>query len=253
MAWNWFDRKRGTTANLDWLSRAGLKLEGKLEATGTFRIDSAMKGTLVSEDTLILGEHAVIEGEIIGNRVVIGGRFEGSIRARGKVEIQPQAIVTGEIHSPCLVIEPGAIFDGQCHMLGPTEAAKPVTIPIRSAGPRRSIAATVAAAIRSTIRRNFFFPARSRNSPGFDKSISCFTSSTRLPSISTPPCFISRSASLREGASSSSTSSTASRFSRAARQHAVRGASSGACRSRNTRSKLFGGLLAPPLRRENPR
>jgi cytoskeletal protein CcmA (bactofilin family) len=130
----WFDRKKQVPSEWTGFLEQGVKLEGKLEATGTFRIDSAMKGTLSSDDTLVLGEHAMVEGHIHGNFVIILGRFDGTIHARGRVEIQPNAIVTGEIHSPCLVIEPGAIFDGQCHMLAPTEAAKPVTIPIRSAG-----------------------------------------------------------------------------------------------------------------------
>ena len=129
----WFERKRHDSEVWTGFLDRGVKLDGKLEASGTFRIDSEVKGTIHSEDTLILGAHAVVEGEIIGNRVIIEGRFDGVIRARGKVEIQPNAIVTGEVHSPCLVIEPGAIFDGQCHMLSPTEAAKPITIPIRSA------------------------------------------------------------------------------------------------------------------------
>jgi cytoskeletal protein CcmA (bactofilin family) len=129
----WFDRKRQESEVWTGFLDQGVKLDGKLEVNGTFRIDSAIRGTIVSEDTLILGSHAVVEGEIVGNRVIVGGRFDGIIRARGKVEIQPDAIVTGEVHSPCLVIEPGAIFDGQCHMLGPAEAAKPITIPIRSA------------------------------------------------------------------------------------------------------------------------
>ena len=137
MAWGRSDRKQQNSAEWTGFLEQGVKLEGRLEFNGTFRIDSSIKGTLVSEDTLILGEHAVVEGEIIGNRVMIGGRFNGMIQARGKVEIQPQAVVTGEIHTPCLVIEPGAIFDGQCHMLAQTEAAKPVTIPIRSAGQSR--------------------------------------------------------------------------------------------------------------------
>jgi cytoskeletal protein CcmA (bactofilin family) len=137
MAWGWLNRKQQNSAEWTGFLEQGVRVDGKLESTGTFRIDSPMIGTLVSEDTLILGEHAVVEGEIIGNRVVIGGHFSGTIRARGKVEIQPQAIVTGEVYTPCLVIEPGAIFDGQCHMLAATEAAKPVTIPIRSAGHSR--------------------------------------------------------------------------------------------------------------------
>src|SRR5579863_10654122 len=135
-----FDRKKHDPAEWTGFLEQGVKVDGKLEATGTFRIDCAMKGTLVSDDTLVLGEHASVEGTIHGNFVMIAGRFDGVIRARGRVEIQPNAIVTGEIHSPCLVIEPGAIFDGQCHMIAPSEAAKSVTvtIPIRSAAGQTS-------------------------------------------------------------------------------------------------------------------
>jgi cytoskeletal protein CcmA (bactofilin family) len=136
MARGWFDRKRSDTGTGEWTGflERGVKLEGKLEATGTFRIDSSMKGTLVSDETLVVGEHAVIEGEIAGNQVIIAGRFNGVVRAKGKVQIQPNAIVTGEIHTPCLVIEPGGVFDGECHMLAATDAAKPIPIPIRSTG-----------------------------------------------------------------------------------------------------------------------
>jgi len=129
----WFDRKRHDSGEWTGFLEKGVKLEGKLETSGTFRIDSTMKGTLVSGETLILGENATIEGQIEGNYVIIAGRFDGTIRAKGKVEIQPKAIVTGEIHTPCLIIEPGAVFDGRCHMLASTQAAKPITIPIRSA------------------------------------------------------------------------------------------------------------------------
>jgi len=129
----WFDRKRHDSGEWTGFLERGVKLEGKLESTGTFRIDSAMKGTLISNETLILGDHATVTGEIDGNYVIIGGRFDGVIKAKGKVEIQTKAIVTGEIHTPCLIIEPGAVFDGRCHMLGATQAAKPITIPIRSA------------------------------------------------------------------------------------------------------------------------
>ena len=84
------------------------------------------------EQTIVLGEGAKVEGQIEGNRVVIAGRFDGVIFAKGRVEIQPKGVVTGEVHSPCLVIDPGGIFDGRCHMLGSSDAAATVTIPIRA-------------------------------------------------------------------------------------------------------------------------
>ena len=130
---SWFDKKRHDAGEWTGFLEKGVRIEGRLECPGTFRIDSTFKGDLISEETLILGENAVVGGQIHGNYVVIAGRFEGTIQARGKVEIQPKAIVTGEIHTPCLVIEPGAVFDGQCHMLSRAQNTKPITIPIRSA------------------------------------------------------------------------------------------------------------------------
>ena|ERR1700719_3095743 len=129
----WFDRKRAESGEWTGFLEKGVKLDGKLECTGTFRVDSFVKGTLVSDEILVLGESATVEGEISGNYVIIAGRFDGTIKAKGKVEIKTRAIVTGEIHTPCLIIEPGAVFDGKCHMMSATQATKPVTIPIRSA------------------------------------------------------------------------------------------------------------------------
>lgn len=118
----------------DWAGflEQGARVEGKLELPGTFRLDCAMKGNLHSAQTLILGEHASVEGQIEGNHVVIAGRFDGMIMAKGKVELQAHAVVTGEISTPCLIMEPGAMFHGQCHMMTAVQSAKPITIPIRS-------------------------------------------------------------------------------------------------------------------------
>lgn len=141
MAWGWLDRKQSESSEWTGFLEKGVRLEGKLESSGTLRIDSAMKGTLVSEGVLILGEHAQVEGEILGNRVVILGRFTGTIHAKGRVEIHPKALVSAEVHTPCLVIEPGSVFDGECHMPKADEAAKPIAIPIRSIAPAAQPAA----------------------------------------------------------------------------------------------------------------
>ena len=110
-----------------------VRLEGTLEFPGTFRLEAQFKGNIISSQTLMLGDGARVEGQIDGNHVVVSGRFDGVIFAKGGVEIQANGVVTGEVHTPCLLIEPGGVFDGQCHMLNPSESAKPLTIPIRSA------------------------------------------------------------------------------------------------------------------------
>src|SRR6202521_5341761 len=110
-----------------------VRFEGTLEFSGTLRIEAQVKGNILSNQTLVLGEGAKVEGQIEGNQVIIAGRFDGVIFAKGRVEIQAKGVVSGEIHTPCLVIEPGGIFDGRCHMLAASESTKPLTTPIRAA------------------------------------------------------------------------------------------------------------------------
>jgi len=133
MAFKWpGSSKSGSNEEWTGFIDQGVAMEGTLTVTGTFRIDGNVKGNVISEQTLILGENAKVEGQIEGNRVVIAGRYDGVIFARGRVEIQAKGVVTGEVHSPCLVIDPGGIFDGRCHMLGSSDSATSVTIPIRA-------------------------------------------------------------------------------------------------------------------------
>lgn len=134
MAWKWLGSGEQPGAE-DWIGflAKGVRLEGTLELAGTFRLDAQVKGNIVSNTRLLLGESARVEGQIEGNQIVIGGRFDGVIFARGRVEILAKGVVTGEVHTPCLVIEPGGILDGRCHMLGSAEATKPLTIPFRAA------------------------------------------------------------------------------------------------------------------------
>src|SRR2546423_10855827 len=135
MAWKWPSATKGSSGE-EWTGfiDQGVTLEGTLQLKGTFRIDGNVRGNIISEQTVVLGEGAKVEGQIEGNRVVIAGRFDGVIFAKGRVEIEAKGVVTGEVHSPCMVIDPGGIFDGRCHMLGSSETASTVTIPIRAAG-----------------------------------------------------------------------------------------------------------------------
>jgi cytoskeletal protein CcmA (bactofilin family) len=135
MSWKWPGASRnGSSEEWTGFIDQGVTLEGTLQLKGTFRIDGNVKGNIISEQTVVLGERARVEGQIEGNRVVIAGRFDGVIFAKGRVEIEAKGVVTGEVHSPCMVIDPGGIFDGRCHMLGSSETASTVTIPIRAVG-----------------------------------------------------------------------------------------------------------------------
>lgn len=110
----------------------GNRIEGDLEAPGTFRLDGALRGKIVSGSLLVLGQTAEVEGVIEGERLVIYGRFRGTIRASESVEIHSAAVVSGDVYTPCLLLEPGGRFDGHCYLNPVGSATEPLRVPIRA-------------------------------------------------------------------------------------------------------------------------
>lgn len=102
------------TGNL--LLGAGAEFEGKLTFKGTVRIDSKFKGSITTNDVLVIGENAHIEADIICGTVTIQGELNGNIKATSAVELRNPARVRGNIESPSLSIEKGVVFQGESKM-----------------------------------------------------------------------------------------------------------------------------------------
>jgi len=95
---------------------SGASFKGELEFEDTMRIDGRFNGRIVSKNELIVGESATIEGDILVGRIAISGTVIGKIVAEQRVEIHRNGKVYSDIDTPALVIEEGAIFQGNCVM-----------------------------------------------------------------------------------------------------------------------------------------
>jgi cytoskeletal protein CcmA (bactofilin family) len=67
--------------------------------------------------TLTVSETAEVQGNIFVARATVDGLVRGDIRATERVELGSTARVIGNIETPALAIQPGAVFEGQCHFL----------------------------------------------------------------------------------------------------------------------------------------
>jgi cytoskeletal protein CcmA (bactofilin family) len=94
----------------------GSEFEGKLAFKDTVRIDGRLRGEISSENTLIVGETGEIEASIHSNTVELSGSVTGNITATAKVVLHKTARVLGNIQTACLVVEDGAVIDGQIKM-----------------------------------------------------------------------------------------------------------------------------------------
>ena len=109
----------------------GTEFLGELRFRDTFRVDGRVKGKIVSDNTLIVGESGVVEAEIDCGVVSIRGTVTGRVAGRQRIELLAGAKVQGTLASPKLVIEEGAFFQGDCDM-----TAAPRSVPLALAPAR---------------------------------------------------------------------------------------------------------------------
>lgn len=96
----------------------GSRVTGKLVFEGTVRIEGQVEGEIAAQDTLIIGESAVVNAQITGSSVIVHGRVTGDVNARKRLEIRAPGKLFGNISTPSLIIHEGVIFEGQCNMGG---------------------------------------------------------------------------------------------------------------------------------------
>lgn len=100
----------------------GTEFNGEMKFGGTMRIDGKFSGKIKSESTLIIGETAHVKAEMIEvGAISINGRVDGNIKAKHKIEIHSQGKVNGSISAPSLIIDDGAVLEGQCSMTKTSE------------------------------------------------------------------------------------------------------------------------------------
>ncbi len=94
----------------------GAELNGEISFTNGLQVDGVVKGKVQSEASLVVGRTGKVDAEVYVKKISINGEFHGVIRASDRVEINKDGKVYGDIFSPCLIIEAGAIFEGRCNM-----------------------------------------------------------------------------------------------------------------------------------------
>jgi cytoskeletal protein CcmA (bactofilin family) len=111
----------------------GSEIEGKYTCSGTVMLDAKVSGEVLSKDTLVIGSRAVVHATVRGAIIVVHGEVVGTVSGSERVELKTGSRVSGTIEAPVVIMEQGAMHDGECHMAKP-KAADPqlaVVVPIR--------------------------------------------------------------------------------------------------------------------------
>lgn len=106
----------GAAEELNGFMDEGTEFLGELRFRDTYRVDGHVRGRILSENTLVVGETGRVEADIDCGVVSIRGSVQGHVVGRQRIELLAGARVTGTLVSPKLVIEDGAFFQGDCAM-----------------------------------------------------------------------------------------------------------------------------------------
>lgn len=103
----------------------GTVLTGETNFQAMLRVDGHLTGRVTSENgTLIIGATGKVDANIAVAAALVNGTVNGDIIATEKIELGRTARVTGNIQTPRLVIEDGAVLEGGCSMTKARETSE---------------------------------------------------------------------------------------------------------------------------------
>ena len=76
---------------------------------------------------MVVHDQGEVDGDIRTRILSVTGKIKGNVHASEHLEIKEHGVVLGSIYTPCLLVEPGGFFDGQCHMPTPGPATQVAT------------------------------------------------------------------------------------------------------------------------------
>ena len=125
-----FGKKPSKPQNrIDSLIGAGTRIEGNISFSGGLRVDGEIQGNVTAaadqSSTLVISEHARIEGEIRVSHLVANGTIVGPVYATDSLELQANSRLRGDVHYNTLEMHLGAVVDGRlAHGSGETKTVE---------------------------------------------------------------------------------------------------------------------------------
>ena len=100
---------------------AGTEVKGSLISRSDIRIDGVFEGELITYGKLVLGEKAVVRGNVMCANADIWGKMEGDLIVGDTVSFKQDSSYEGQLKTIRICIEMGASFSGGCQIINEAE------------------------------------------------------------------------------------------------------------------------------------
>lgn len=90
----------------------GMRVDGDCVTEGTLRVEGQIKGTVRAGKAVVISKDGVVEGDVVTQDAIIGGRVTGSVTADSRLELQATCEINGEIRARRIKLDEGGQIDG---------------------------------------------------------------------------------------------------------------------------------------------
>lgn len=94
----------------------GTVFEGVLRTESDVRVSGRIVGTVQAGGRAFVAPEGVIEGEVSASQADISGTVQGELYIQERLILRGTARVEGTIKTGRLIVEEGAVFNGDCEM-----------------------------------------------------------------------------------------------------------------------------------------
>ena len=115
------------TVNVNDVNRiaAGAKFTGDIATVNDIRIDGFFEGRLYSESRVVVGEKAVVKGDIFATYIDFNGSMlGGNFYVKDTLSLKAGCIVEGDLYFQRFQVELDAKFTGKCQVMNEAEFRK---------------------------------------------------------------------------------------------------------------------------------
>ena len=121
-----FGKQNKPQNRIDSLIGSTTRIEGNVFFSGGLRVDGMIRGNVAAlpdqPGTLVISEHARIDGEVEAAHIVVNGTINGPLNATETLELQAGSRVKGDVHYKSIEMLQGAVVEGRLMHRGSGES-----------------------------------------------------------------------------------------------------------------------------------
>lgn len=108
--------KMETTINVNAVSRisADTVVKGEIVSSNDIRVDGTFEGKIQTKGRVVIGEKAIVKGNVICENADVWGSVEGDVFVKNTLSLKAGCNVNAALNIKRLSVELGSVFNGTC-------------------------------------------------------------------------------------------------------------------------------------------